>query len=175
MHNILQAVNAGDKYMFTFVNHRLNCRILDQLMALCTMLGSAAFTVLISVALMILGENGLRLAAMKGFTALIVSFSIGFFLKRRLGRSRPYLIMPDAFVGRKLWNDYSFPSGHTTAGFSLAVSYGMYYPAWLATLAFLACLVGLSRIYMGQHYPTDVVAGAILGISTALLITLILK
>ncbi len=62
-----------------------------------------------------------------------------------------------------LWKDYSFPSGHTAAAFSVAAIFALNFPAVMYNLAGLAALVGVSRMYMGQHYPTDVAIGALLG------------
>ena len=59
--------------------------------------------------------------------------------------------------------DSSFPSGHTSSWFSMAVVYADKYPKLTIPLYSCGILVGLSRIYQGQHYPSDVLAGAILG------------
>lgn len=163
MQNVLRIVNRGDRRMFMFVNHRLNCRILNIIMPIFTALGGGAFTVVISLSLMLLAQNGLKLAAARGSIALAAGFAFGFILKKLLGRDRPYLAVPGALTGDKVWHDYSFPSGHTTASFSLALTYGLTYPVLLIGLMSIAMLVGLSRIYLGQHYPTDVLAGAVIG------------
>lgn len=59
--------------------------------------------------------------------------------------------------------DSSFPSGHTSSWFSMAVVYADKYPKLTIPLYSCGILVGLSRIYQGQHYPSDILAGAILG------------
>lgn len=61
------------------------------------------------------------------------------------------------------WNS-SFPSGHTISWFSLATVYGIKYPRLIAPLAVVGVGVAYSRVYFGCHYPTDVLAGAALGI-----------
>lgn len=65
-------------------------------------------------------------------------------------------------------DDPSFPSGHATAGFAVAVGLGIGEPALLGTLALVALLNALGRIAAGVHYPTDVLAGAALGSAVAL-------
>jgi undecaprenyl-diphosphatase len=88
-------------------------------------------------------------------------------IKQSVKRLRPFqqlagienLIMPqDAF---------SFPSGHTAGAFIVVAMLGSCWPACLIPALFWASLVGFSRIYLGVHYPTDVVAGACLGILSA--------
>ena len=63
----------------------------------------------------------------------------------------------------------SFPSGHTAAAFSLATSLSITYPKWyvIAPSAVWACGVGFARINQGVHYPSDVVAGAAIGVGCA--------
>lgn len=106
---------------------------------------------------------GLRIAAATlGATVLSQA------LKRSLTRKRPDVSIvgfeplaanPDAF---------SFPSGHTAAAFSVAVALAGE-PAGLGPLALLLAVgIGLSRVYLGAHYPLDVTAGAILGVFSGL-------
>lgn len=74
----------------------------------------------------------------------------------------------------------SWPSGHSTTAFAIAFMLGLLLKgrdcAWVAWLAFgWACLVGLSRLYVGVHYPTDVLGGAALGLATACGVWLVMK
>jgi len=62
----------------------------------------------------------------------------------------------------------SFPSGHATTVFALATVLSLWYPRWTAAWLALAAVVGWSRIALGPHFPSDVVAGAVLGVSVAL-------
>jgi undecaprenyl-diphosphatase len=67
-------------------------------------------------------------------------------------------------------NTHSFPSGHTATSFAAATVLSFYAPRWRVPFFLLATLIGISRIYNGMHYPTDVLAGALLGVLTALLL-----
>lgn len=117
-----------------------------------------------------MGGKKLCLVGQQAFVALVLSFVIGYFFKKCFTRPRPYLVLSQARTGSKLFRDYSFPSGHTTAVFSLAISYSLVYRYLIVPLIFCALLVGISRIYLGQHYPTDVLAGGILGTTVALVV-----
>lgn len=95
-------------------------------------------------------------------------------LKRVIGRPRPYLRHPldsrSSDYHRSSNNGYtSLPSGHAALSAALATSWGLSYPRWyvVAPGALWALGVSLSRLHLGVHYPTDLVAGVAFGIAVA--------
>ncbi len=101
-------------------------------------------------------------------TTLFVSAAATVALKYGVNRKRPFVTYPDiqkvADAG-----SYSFPSGHTSDAFATATSLSLAFPKWyVITPSFLwACSVGYSRMDLGVHYPSDVLAGAIVGAGSA--------
>jgi undecaprenyl-diphosphatase len=96
-------------------------------------------------------------------------------VKRIIGRGRPELLdSVGAFDFRTLsWGDWgyqSFPSGHATTGFALCFTAAFVMPLSFPVMLGLAVLIGLSRIVLGAHYPTDVLAGAVIGALGAYLV-----
>ena len=67
-------------------------------------------------------------------------------------------------------SSYSFPSGHAATSFACATVLSALAPRWRVPFFVLATMIALSRLYNGVHYPTDVVAGALLGVFVALLV-----
>lgn len=129
-----------------------------------THLGGASFTILTCFSLYFLGHKATKVLATDAFIALTGSQSIVQLSKSLINRKRPYMVLPDVNTfWRKLLKDCSFPSGHTTAGFSFAGVFSLHFPAYSVILYSLATMVGLSRIYTGMHYPSDVLSGAFLG------------
>ena len=102
--------------------------------------------------------------------AVGTNFIVTFGLKYGVDRTRPYITYPE-LQPYKHNKDASFPSGHTSFSFNAATSLTLLFPKWYVAVpayAWASC-VGYSRMYLGMHYPTDVLAGAIVGVGTAIL------
>jgi undecaprenyl-diphosphatase len=107
--------------------------------------------------------------------ALVLSGVVGHFVKVLVHRPRPLKDMADLIaLGQAsihvLWQplrENSMPSGHANTVFAVAISLGFLYRRWIALFLSLAILTGLSRVYVGAHYPSDVIVGACIGISSA--------
>lgn len=84
-------------------------------------------------------------------------------LKNFIKRPRPAdsTTLLRAFI--KPADRFSFPSGHTAAAFVMATLVAVFYPVGASLMLAFALLIGLSRVLLGVHYPSDVVAGAVLG------------
>ncbi len=163
-----------DKRLFVYINKRIKCRILDEFMPRITHLGGVSFIVLTCLFLYLFGQSEAKTAATEAFVTITGSQGIVQLFKNTITRKRPYLVLPEVNTfWRKLLKDYSFPSGHTTAGFSLAATLAIHFPAYSLVSYFLATMVGVSRVYTGMHYPSDVLSGAFLGTGFAILTQII--
>lgn len=150
-----------------------------ELMRGITWLGYGALDLGIPVVLALVawwGEDGdLRTRGLWGAATVIAAGVLDQILKNISCRARPTapgagtffaefpcFLAPHAYA--------SFPSGHATTVFALAVVLALWYPRWRSLFLGLAILVGLSRVVLGAHFPSDVLAGALLGSGVALAI-----
>lgn len=157
-----------ERRLFCFVNQKIQHQVLDYLFGTITHLGGAASSILLALCFAMFAEGSIRLAGLQSCIALAVSHIPVAVIKKKFPRLRPYLVVPDTHTCKNPLTDHSFPSGHTTAIFSIAVPFALISP-WLAAILLpLACLVGLSRIYLGLHYPSDCLAGCLIGAVTGL-------
>ncbi|MCI8416472.1 MAG: phosphatase PAP2 family protein [Lachnospiraceae bacterium] len=155
-----------------FLQEQVRRPWLDQVMGGITRLGDggilAIFTCLLLLRIPSLRQTG-KLAAL----SLVMDFAlVNVLLKNLVGRVRPYAygavegLLPIA----RLPVDTSFPSGHTGASFAVASVLFLCFPKRVGVPAMaLAALIGFSRLYVGVHYPTDVLAGMTVGIATGCL------
>jgi membrane-associated phospholipid phosphatase len=113
----------------------------------------------------ITNDEQLETKSLRTCETILVSQVITFGLKQSVRRKRPYLEYPDLITGKSASTGYSFPSGHTSATFAMAASLSLSFPKWyiIAPSFAYAGTVGYSRMYLGVHYPSDVLAGAIIG------------
>lgn len=84
-------------------------------------------------------------------------------IKLRLQRPRPFALHPHIKAGARILDEYSFPSGHTLHAVAFMILVGGIFPWMLVVLVPFALLTALARVVLGLHYPSDVVAGALIG------------
>jgi undecaprenyl-diphosphatase len=95
-------------------------------------------------------------------------------LKKATGRRRPHCFEPHCWATLLPPDQFSFPSGHTITAFAVAVSVSRFYPEMLGGLLFCAISIAASRILLGMHFLSDVLAGAAIGAVLAYACTWIL-
>jgi undecaprenyl-diphosphatase len=105
-----------------------------------------------------------RFAAV-GSAALAGGVGIAIFLKlkKATGRKRPCAVEPHCWARLLPPDQFSFPSGHTITAFAVATALSTFYPELAAGLYFCAVSVALSRVLLGMHFLSDVLAGAAIG------------
>jgi undecaprenyl-diphosphatase len=164
--------------LFYFINLGMDSSVLDVIMPFITNFGSLIAWCIVCALLFVLGgENG-RKVALLGLAALFISNVAVVFLKYLVVEPRPFLTLPNVELLVSENEIYSFPSGHTASSFAAATLLGLKYRLNYKGKSFrlvypllaFAAVIGFSRIYIGVHYPLDVVFGAAVGILSALLV-----
>lgn len=162
-------IEKFDNLFIKLINDKIKNKYLDAFMYRATNLGGATFIITFTIFLIVFGRTTWRIIGVEALLALALSQLIVVSLKLLLNRERPYNILEHLHTFGIELRDYSFPSGHTTASFSLATTIALNIPGLSLLVFFLALIIGLSRVYLGVHYPTDVVAGIMLGLAVPIL------
>ena len=110
----------------------------------------------------------LQLAARHALATLVISHLGVQLIKRTVSRPRPSRRETWASLVREP-DKFSFPSGHSTAAMAVASAYALAFPELALPLVALAVLVGASRVFLGVHYPGDVLIGQLIAVATALM------
>ncbi len=171
---MIDLIRKTDISLLHFVNSKLRCKLLDKVMPIITFFGSATFCAIFVVMTIISRNKDVKNLGVITSFSIIVSSGITHFIKRIKNRIRPYINIPEIIVNKIGVDDYSFPSGHTTAAFSIGVSIALKFTGLATISLILASLVGFSRMYLGVHYPTDVGAGVVVGSASAIFIKMII-
>jgi undecaprenyl-diphosphatase len=161
---ILQIYLAGGNFFFDFIA------------VLFSHLGTLrAGAILLSI-LFLLKKETRPLFFILVVAVLLSSVATGI-IKEITARPRPFielgLTASDMLVSTHPFR--SFPSGHTSTAFAVAAVAAYHFRNWIIPIFFLACVAGVSRIYLLVHYPSDVIAGAVIGILSAAFVIWIFK
>jgi membrane-associated phospholipid phosphatase len=146
---------------------------LDRVMLGFTQIGSGITALGIALVLFLAGDHLLAYELILGTLTLWMLVEL---LKLLVHRARPFILLTQArIVGYRAFGR-SFPSGHTSQVFFMATLVVQHFDlsVWVVFLLYIAALlVGITRMYVGAHYPRDVLAGAILGSAWGLLVVIV--
>lgn len=157
-------MNEFELIILDFIREHLACPFLDAVMPVITSLANGGIIWIIA-AILLLFFKKTRKTGFSVALALIIGLIIGnLILKNLVGRIRPYDLNADVELLVSRLSDYSFPSGHTLASFETASVLMIRDKKLGIPSLILATLIAFSRLYLYVHYPTDVLAGIILGV-----------
>lgn len=164
-----------DFAILDFIQQHFRCTFLNWFMPLVTKLGDGGiFWICVAVLLLIFPKTR-KTGIMMG-VALILGLLVGnLTLKPLVARVRPYDVRGITDLLVPALSDFSFPSGHTLASFEAAVVLLIRDKRMGIPAIIIAVVVALSRLYLFVHYPTDVLAGAILGTVFAILAVIVVN
>ena len=168
---MLEWVQRADESVLRWIADCLRRPVWDGIMRAYTSLGNGG-AVFIVLAVLFLFFRKTRRAGTTALTALALGALVtNLTVKPLVARPRPWLVMKGFETLLRSGDPNSFPSGHTCAAFAFGVAAAVVLrPKWVKVMALIAAvLMGFSRLYVGVHFPSDVMAGAAIGACCGLL------
>ena len=163
---MINALIQLDRQLFISINHLPHNLILDSFFAFLTGIGYAGMIwFIIGIVIFIWEEIKDKRTLFALILSGIFSLLLGEFgIKNLIRRLRPQFTVPSTIIPFDVSHSFSFPSGHATIAFAAAFILAKKHKkiAWVYYL--LATLISFSRIYLGKHYPSDILAGMLLGL-----------
>ncbi|MGH4050019.1 MAG: phosphatase PAP2 family protein [Clostridium sp.] len=161
---MISLMQRFDSSILLYIKDNMHGTIMDKSMVISTYLGNGGVIWIIIIVMLLINKKYRKIGFM-ALGALVLSTILGEeILKNVVRRIRPSenISAMDLLISKPL--SYSFPSGHTTSSFAVAGVLVRYFKRYAVAFLGLASLIGFSRLYLYVHYPTDILAGIVLGL-----------
>lgn len=165
MNQILSRMQALDSALCVTVSHTGQYRLIRNWFRMISRLGDGVFWYMLMLAILAIQQNEGIKPVLHMLTAGLTGTMIYKWLKQKTLRPRPYQVRQDVLMSGKPLDYFSFPSGHTLHAVAFSGVALAYYPILTGLLISFTVMVGMSRVILGLHYPSDVIAGALIGAS----------
>lgn len=159
----LQQIKTWDMELCAFCNRRSRNFTVRSLFRLVSRLGDGVFWYVLMIVLLLQYQSAAIPAVFHMIIVGLIGTALYKFIKGKTLRPRPFNVYPAIVCVGKTLDQFSFPSGHTMHAVAFSIVAVSYFPALIWLVAPFSVLVGLSRPILGLHYPSDVLAGAVLG------------
>ena len=159
----LNRIRRCDEWLCLRANGALRYAAVLHMFRAVSWLGNGIFWYALMLALLVQHRAAAALPVLHMIFVGAVGAATYAMVKRGTVRRRPYQAMPTVAAGAPPLDAFSFPSGHTLHAVAFTLVAGAHYPALTPLLVAFALLTGVSRVVLGLHYPSDVLAGAAIG------------
>jgi undecaprenyl-diphosphatase len=162
---MIEFLYSIDLSIFYFINHTLSSPFLDRFFSILTNVNNwyIAYIILLGISFFKGGSKG-KLAVLGVILLIFVTDQLTHkVIKEIFERARPCNALPDVLTPLGCTGSFSFPSNHAVNNFAAAVFFYRLFPNLKWVLFITAFLVAVSRPYLGLHYPSDILVGAIIG------------
>ena len=163
----LDRMHQFDSSMCVAVNHTSQYRLIRDCFRVVSRLGDGVIWYALMVAILAFEGTAGLLPVLHMALAGLTGTLLYKWLKGKTLRPRPYEVCQDIWLTGKPLDKFSFPSGHTLHAVVFSTVVLSYFPHLAIVVLPFTIMVGLSRVVLGLHYPSDVIAGALLGFTIA--------
>src|SRR3984957_15514879 len=173
----LDPLQAVDAFAFVQINQLPHTRLLDRFMTRLSwvMTAGTGWLLFLLLATLVDRQRGWKATRAVVPALWLATATVEHPIKKWFRRRRPFVFLIEAIIVGRKPGSYSFPSGHSAAAFAGALLLAREYPANARGFFGLASLVAFSRIYLGAHYPGDVISGSLLGMFLARIYSSVLR
>lgn len=172
----MEAFNMWESNIVLFVQENLRFEFLNPIMQGITMLGNSGILPILVCIFLLIFKKTRKVGVASSLSLFLEFIIINLTVKKLVGRTRPYVVNDAIQYITQRPSDNSFPSGHTGCSFAVASVLFFMMPKKVGIPAIiLASLIGLSRLYVGVHYPTDILGGFFIGMLTGFIAKLIVE
>ena len=163
MQMYLSRMHAVDSDLCVRVSHTNQYRVIRDVFRAVSRLGDGVFWYSLMFAILAMKQLDGLMPVLHMASAGLTGTLIYKWLKHKTHRPRPFQVRQDVWVVGKPLDHFSFPSGHTLHAVVFGLIALTYYPVLAFVLVPFMVMVGMSRVILGLHYPSDVLAGATIG------------
>jgi undecaprenyl-diphosphatase len=165
----LGPLQAVDTFVFVQINQLPHRKLSDQFLTRLSwvMTSGTGWLLFLLVVTLVNRQRGWKATRAVAPALWLATATVEHPIKKWFRRRRPFVSLIEAIIVGRKPGSYSFPSGHSAAAFAGALLLAREYPAGARGFFGLASLVAFSRIYLGVHYPGDVLSGSLLGMVLA--------
>ncbi|MBU2965155.1 phosphatase PAP2 family protein [Amphritea sp. 2_MG-2023] len=169
MNALQQRLAAFDVSLYYLCFGTCRLPVMPTLSRLISKLGDGSLYLIIGLLLAWLEPKHGGEFLLAGLFVFAIELPVYLYLKQLIKRDRPCDRFADVTPQITPADKFSLPSGHAAAAFVFASLLAVYYPAFMMLGYTLAGLIALARVFLGVHYPTDILAGAVLGLVSAVI------
>lgn len=158
-------LQSFDNSLFYFINHLPHNLFLDSFFAFLSGVGNwgIIWFVILAILFAIEEVKDKKIIFILLCAGILTLFVADLGLKHMIKRLRPEFVLPATYVVSDHARSFSFPSGHTTIAFAAAYIMAREHRKWAKFYYILAILIAFSRMYLGKHFPSDIIGGIFIG------------
>ncbi len=173
---MIEAILNLDGAILLWIQNHVRNDILNWIFILITRLGDKGRVWIAIILILLISKNTRKIGIMSAIAIIFATIFNNVILKGIFERTRPYEVVAGLNCVIENMKSFSFPSGHTSSSFAMGTILYTQLPRKYGIPALiLAGLIAFSRMYLGVHYPTDIIGGMLTGIVSALIVIFVYK